>query len=173
MATTLANLINPASLRATLERLVKKGEIGDPERLQIILPQIEKIIGKIHTAVSDGIQMEDINILPELVEPVMLLVESVPGLKGAGKKQLAIETAWLIYKAADTGIDGKQNNFKVPLLHYLSRYGINMPEEKVERWAIEFVVGNLVELAHKYLFCKDDCPDHAKITETDVDADAT
>jgi hypothetical protein len=102
-------------------------------------------------AVGDGFQLSDLRILAKLVPELMSIAKEIEQADAEQKRQFVVDSVYLIYRAADSGPDGKQNRFKVPLLNYLSYLGITTTEEKFEQWLITLVTECVIEVVMPYL----------------------
>ena len=126
---------------------------ANKEKVKAIADALADLVQKVGSTVKDGVSFEDLKVIPELIPPVMSLVENIPGLTGADKKQLAVEIIWIIYKAIDTWPDGTGNRIRIPefLMNITGK-----TEEELEYTLVRSSASLLIELGHKYLFAKKD-----------------
>jgi hypothetical protein len=129
-------------------------ETGD--LMEQFAPQFAEMAADVAEAIKDGLDIGDIVIMGDLVTDIMKIAKKIENAPGEQKHQFVIDAVWLIYHSVDTGPDGNQNRIKVPGAHWLTKFGITEPEEKLERFTLKVATEFAMRAAYKYMKEKDE-----------------
>jgi len=110
----------------------------DVQKVREHTEEIHNIIGAVLDVFGDGLQLNDVTRIGEIVGPVMKLAASFKDYKGQEKKQFVIEVVWLVYRTVDTYPDGNHNNINIPFV-------FGSIERKLERGILSFSAGMAVD----------------------------
>jgi len=103
---------------------------------------INRIISAVLDVFGDGLQLNDVTKIGQIVGPVMKLASTFDDYEGLDKKRFVIEVVWLVYRTVDTYPDGNHNNINIPFV----MGGI---ERKLERGLLAFAAGMAVDALYK------------------------
>ena len=118
---------------------VKSGMVSeDVEKVRENTDEINKIIAVVLDVFGDGLQLNDVTRIGEIIGPVMKLASSFDDYDGSSKKRFVIEVVWLVYRTVDTYPDGNHNNINIPFV-------MGALERKLERGILSFAAGMAVD----------------------------
>lgn len=141
-------------IKQTIADLKGSGDFESGDLLEKYADTFASMGADVAEAVKDGFQFSDIYEIGKLLPEIMAIAKDIDGATNEQKHQFAVDAVWLIYHSVDTGPDGKQNRIKVPGAHWLSKFGITEPEEKLERFVLKFATDMSIKAAYD-LFAKD------------------
>jgi hypothetical protein len=129
-----------------MQKLVDAGESGiedaDAEKLNAHSGEINNIIDKVLDVFGDGLQLNDVTRIGEIVEPVMELASTFEDYAGEDKKRFVIQVVNLVYKVIDTYPTGKENNINIPFV-------MGALERKIEHGILTFATGMAIDAVYK------------------------
>lgn len=115
---------------------------ADAAKVREYSDDINGIIESVVDVFSDGLQLEDVTKIGEIVGPVMKLAASFNDYSGEEKKRFVQEVLWLVYRTVDTYPDGNRNNINIPFV-------MGSLELKLERGLLMFASGMAIDALYK------------------------
>jgi hypothetical protein len=130
-------------LGTALKRVESANEIAEANSKKFTenIEQIGAIVDRLKVAFGDGLDFVDLQVIGEVVSPIMNLANQFEEFSGAEKKGFVQEVIWVVYNALDKGKDGSSNNINLPWL-------FGSLEAKVEKAIIFLASGTAVEAVY-------------------------
>ena len=126
----------------TMEGVKDEMTSEDVQKVREHTTELNRIIEAVLEVFGDGLQLEDVTKIGQIVGPVMKLAASFKDYAGTDKKRFVIEVVWLVYRTVDTYPDGNRNNINIPFV-------FGSVERKLERGILSFAAGMAVDALYK------------------------
>jgi hypothetical protein len=114
----------------------------DYKKIEAHSEEISAIIDKVLDIFGDGLQLNDITRIGEIIEPTMKLADTFEDYVGEDKKRFVTQVVNLIYKVIDTYPTGKENNINIPFV-------MGSLERKIESGILTFASGMAIDAIYK------------------------
>lgn len=135
--------IETEKVKELIQKLIEAGDFvsEDAAKLEAHTDEINDIIDNVLDIFGDGLQLDDITHLGNIVEPIMRLASTFNDYAGEDRKRFVIEVVCLVYKTIDTYPTGTENNINIPFV-------MGGLERKIERGLLTFAAGMAVEAVY-------------------------
>lgn len=145
-----------AWIKQTISDLKNSGDIESGDLMDKYDDKFASMAADVAEAVKDGFQFSDVYEIGKLVPEIMGIAGEIEQASNEQKNRFVVDAVWVIYHSVDTGPDGKQNRIKVPGAHWLSKFGITQPEEKLERFVLKTATEMAIKAAYVYFNAEED-----------------
>jgi hypothetical protein len=136
--------IEIAKAKELLNKIIEKGDVAEKNifKFEEHTDEIVNIIDKVLDVFGDGLQLNDVTRIGEIIEPAIKLAATFEDYAGEDKRQFVIELVNIVYRVVDTYPTGKENNINIPFV-------MGALERKIEHGILTFAAGMAVDAVYK------------------------